>query len=305
MIVVACCGCEAIDDFSRFHIAVQDDGSVSDLVLSACAPICGPQHDEDCCAALPIPGGTFDRSSDPTYPATISPFRLDRFEVTVGRFRAFVLAGMATQENPPTTGSGAHPKIPGSGWAAAWSASLAANSAALAVALKCDPKNQTWTDVAGANDDKPINCVTWYEAMAFCIRDGGRLPTEAEWNFVAAGGSDQRLYPWSTGSSDSTIDLSYAVYDGALIADVGSKSPKGDGKWGHADLAGNVWEWVFDWYASTYTNPCTDCADVNMTTARVLLGGNLQGSAAVLLTTSRPNVAPDHRDNSSGFRCAR
>ena len=67
-----------------------------------CAATCGPRRDEDCCASLPIPGGTFNRSNDPIYPATISPFDLDRFEVTVGRFRAFIQAGTATQARHPT-----------------------------------------------------------------------------------------------------------------------------------------------------------------------------------------------------------
>ena len=75
------------------------------------AAVCGPNRDEDCCsAAMPIPGGTFFRSYDTasdamypstSYPATVSPFRLDRFEVTVGRFRQFIDAGMGTQANPP------------------------------------------------------------------------------------------------------------------------------------------------------------------------------------------------------------
>ncbi len=49
---------------------------------------------------------------------------------------------------------------------------------------------------AGSNENQPINCVTWYEAFAFCISDGGYLPTAAEWNYAAAGGSDQRAYPF-------------------------------------------------------------------------------------------------------------
>src|SRR5689334_21712444 len=86
---------------------------------------CGPSGNEDCCESLLVPGGTFARSYDGvdyldrSYPATVSDFYLDKYEITVGRFRAFVNAGMGTQASPPADGAGAHPKIPGSGWSSA------------------------------------------------------------------------------------------------------------------------------------------------------------------------------------------
>ena len=61
--------------------------------------------------------------------------------------------------------------------------------------LKCGGALSTWLDNAG-HELHPINCVTFYVSYAFCIWDGGRLPTEAEFEFAAAGGSDDRLYPW-------------------------------------------------------------------------------------------------------------
>ena len=72
---------------------------------------CGASGTDDCCASPLVPGGTFNRDNDPNYPATVSDFRLDKYEITVGRFRAFVNAGMGTQANPPAAGSDANPNV--------------------------------------------------------------------------------------------------------------------------------------------------------------------------------------------------
>jgi formylglycine-generating enzyme required for sulfatase activity len=212
--------------------------------------------------------------TDKSYPATVSDFHLDKYEVTVGRFRQFVDAGMGTQTSPPKAGAGSHPLISGSGWNPQWNASLSANTAALKAAMTCN--YPTWTDTSGSNENRPINCLDWFTASAFCAWDGGRLVTEAEWNYAAAGGSEQRVYPWSNPPTSTTIDSSYAAYCGdscGRAQNVGAKSPKGDGKWGQADLAGNVWEWTLDWYASPFPTPCTNCAALAGTSQRVVRGG--------------------------------
>jgi len=112
-----------------------------------------------------------------------------------------------------------------------------------------------------------MNCIDWYVSLAFCIWDGGRLPTEAEWNYAAAAGSEQRQYPW--GATVPTADASLAVYNCyfnstgicsgvSQIAPVGSVTA-GNGKWGQSDLAGNVYEWTLDSFASPYTQiPCSN-----------------------------------------------
>lgn len=291
------------------------------------AATCGPNGNDNCCStATPITGGSFFRShdlaADGTYPstsnpATVSSFRLDKYEVTVGRFRQFVNAGMGTQPNHPAVGAGAR-ALNGmareGGWDLAWDTSLAATSAALVAALKCDAK-QSWTDTAGANESLPMNCVTWYEAFAFCAWDGGFLPTESEWNYAAAGGSEQRAYPWSNPASSLTIDCSYANYyngtafcvnpPNGAVNRVGSESPKGDGKWGQTDLAGNVEEWTLDLVNNPYGNPCNDCANLTVGSRRSDRGGYFFFDSTFLRTASRVSDPPNTRFPVIGVRCAR
>lgn len=95
-----------------------------------------------------------------------------------------------------------------------------------------------------------MNCLNYYEAYAFCIWDGGRLPTEAEWHFAARAVRKSALTRGPC-RPNASIDRSYAVYDTSPFLDqVGSRSPKGDGRWGNADLAGNALEWVRDWVSA-------------------------------------------------------
>lgn len=286
------------------------------------AATCGPTASDDCCStATPIPGGTFYRSydvapdgmfSNMTFPAMVSAFHLDKYEVTVGRFRAFLETGRGTQSNAPIAGAGSHAKIAGSGWDATWNSSLVTSTAALKDGVKCDATYQTWTDVAGANENLPINCVTWYEAFAFCAWDGGYLPSESEWNFVAAGGDEQRAYPWSSPPGSITIDHSYANFDTASGVDrVGSESPKGDGKWGHADLIGNVWEWLLDWYIEPYpSGTCSDCAAIEPEStcpdcpARVIRGNSFSPQDTDDRAAHR-GFSTSGRASTFGMRCAR
>jgi|GEM_PF-1606501 len=283
---------------------------------------CGPSGTENCCDSPIVSGGTFDRSYDVaadhayptnTYPATINDFRLDKFEVTVGRFRKLVATGMGTRLKPPATGSGENPSVAFSGWDSGFNASLTADPSALTLALKCDATHQTWTDSAGTNESRPINCVTWFEAFAFCVWDGGFLPTEAEWNYAAAGGSEQRAFPWSNPPGSLAIDNGYAVYNcgGATctgvgdIFNVGSLSTKGDGKWLQSDLAGNVSEWVLDWFDPALRNPCNDCAYLQSTLYRVRRGSSYNLGDAYQRVSNRNEEFPDRRTVTLGFRCAR
>jgi formylglycine-generating enzyme required for sulfatase activity len=258
-----------------------------------------------------VAGGTYNRSNDAAYPATVSDFRLDRFEITVGRFRQFVASYPGSK---PAAGAGAHPLIAGSGWQAGWNASLATTAAELKTAVSDCGEYTTWTDAALGNENKPMNCIDWYEAFAFCAWDGGRLATEAEWNYAAAGGGLQQPYPWGAAMPDKM----YAVYDctgdgsaagqcaATDILNVGSKSTTGDGKWGQADLAGGVFEWNLDWYASTYPMfLCIDCANLMTASSRVLRGGGWYDFASNLLSSFRYSYDPTNSYFSVGARCAR
>jgi len=247
---------------------------------------------------------------------------LDTYEVTVARFRAFVDAGMGIQSSPPALGAGAHPSIPGSGWQSAWDSSLAADTASLRTGLGCSAPYATFTSAAGANETRPINCVTWFEAFAFCAYDNARLPTEAEWNFAAAAGNQQRVYPWSEPASSATIGTEFASYwvngieqcmgdglAGCTLEDlipVGARAP-GVGYFGQSELGGNVWEWVRDAFANPYDIvPCNDCAKLGTTGSnRVIRGGSFFGNASTLYASTRNPAGPTSRLYSIGFRCAR
>ncbi|WP_437497502.1 formylglycine-generating enzyme family protein [Sorangium sp. So ce1099] len=269
---------------------------------------CGPAHDENCCATVDVSGGTFNRDNNTARVAIVSNFRLDRFEVTVGRFRRFVEAYPSSM---PAEGAGAHPLIEGSGWNPVWIQRLFQDEAMLRSSIRC-AENTAWTDGEDTNETLPMNCLTWYEAFAFCAWDGGRLPTEAEWNYAAAGGNEQRVYPWSNEPPDGT----YAVYDcmgdGILprecafgdIQPVGSRSIRGDGKWGQADLSGNMWEWMFDSHAE-YPADCTDCANASITGLRVLRGGGWLDGAPTLRSSIRKPGDHLYRYHYVGIRCAR
>jgi formylglycine-generating enzyme len=275
---------------------------------------CGPSKNEDCCKSLLVPGGTYNRSNDPRYPATVSNFNLDRFEVTVGRFRRFLGAYDAWRAaGNPVRGAGAHPLLAGSGWDSTLYG-LPPDAATFRSVLRCGPY-ASWTDSPAANENKPINCMGSDEAFAFCAWDGGRLATEAEWNYAASGGSEQRTYPWGEAASTASHAAYDCLADGVSgctlsdLLDVGSRAA-GDGKYGHADLAGNVFEWDLDrqnccsapWpgYA---TATCANCSTFADSGERMIRGGGFEGPETYLRNSSRGWGGP--RGHDIGLRCAR
>ena len=269
----------------------------------ALAQTCGPAGSGDCCAASLVPGGTYDRSNLPSAPATVSDFGLDLYEVSVGRFRSFVASYSQTML---AAGAGSNPNNPNDpGWNVAWNAKLPATAAALVTAVQCT--SGTYTAQSGANESKPMVCLSWYEAFAFCAWDGGRLATEAEWNYAAASGDEERTYPWGNTAPDDA----HAVFcpgSCGVVRAVGSKAPLGNGRWGQADLVGNAWEWNLDVYMAPYPQAsCQNCATTTASASslRVFRGGSAGNQASVLLSATRNSRDPTDHNGFIGVRCAR
>jgi formylglycine-generating enzyme required for sulfatase activity len=164
----------------------------------------------------------------------------------------------------------------------------------------------TWTPSVGSQENLPINSATWFEAYAFCIWDGGFLPSEAEWGYAAGGGTQQREYPW--GTTDPGTNNQYAIYNGYYTGNPTGVAPLGTttlgaGLWGQFDLAGELFEWNLDWWYEAYVTPCTDCANLSSANDRVVRGGEFYGGLGPTPTSFRFDNTG--RDYNLGFRCAR
>jgi sulfatase modifying factor 1 len=272
-------------------------------------------HGESCCTREDVTTGELMVVA-PNVTVDLSPYALDKFEVSVARFRRFMAEFDDWRDlgNPGAT-TGAHPQTPGSGWVSdpAWEVALAGSAAVLRVGLNCSPTQQTWTDEPAFNENKPVNCVSWYEAFAFCVWDDGRLPTEAEWQYAAVGGAQARMFAWgNTPLTDSFASFNCrAAGTGSNctvddIPDVGSR-PDGDGRFNHSDLVGSLYEWTLDWYAPYPELMRDDYAKTDMGTARVLRGGAWSSTTtqAMLSTDRSLRMAPTGRSATTGIRCAR
>jgi formylglycine-generating enzyme required for sulfatase activity len=201
---------------------------------------------------------------------TVPPFRLDKYEVTVARFRAFVNAAPAWQAaGNPVEGAGAHPSVPDSGWRTDWMDQFqqsVCGSRANGL-IPAWVNDQSWFPVGPdgepdynvpGSDTLAVNLVPFHIAFAFCIWDGGRLPAAAEYQLAVHGGDGTAAYPWG----DTPTAASVFVIPTATVPDpnprpnggslwlwegipVGSL-PAAAGRFGHQDLVTGMQEYLRD-----------------------------------------------------------
>ena len=220
-----------------------------------------------------IPAGPFVRGTEsggfderPQRSIHLDAFSIDRYEVTNHHYQQFVLATGHRKPGLPARYAKSGEKMKGT--------------------------------------NQPVVYVSWDDAVEYCRWKGKRLPTEAEWEKAMRGG-DGRLWPW--GNTEQANGANWArVQDGYEVsAPVGSfqedKSP-----YGVMDGAGNVIEWVDDWYAETYykSSPEQNPPSPEYGTYRVLRGGGYTTTGGDIRITSRSKMMPDYRDETIGFRCA-
>lgn len=228
-----------------------------------------------------VPSGAFVMGSTegrldeaPSHQVEVAAFYIDRYEVTVAEYAAFLTAR-------------------GSLWC---------DKAPCADVRSDNPQSHLLSVGNGYQAEPgferhPVTWVSWYGAAAYCRWQGKRLPTEAEWE-KAARGTDGRRYPWGNTYEEGRANAG-GVYTDTLP--VGS-FPAGASPYGALDMAGNVWEWVADAYApypgSTYTSPFFG-------KYKVVRGGSWNHPVEDARTTARDIAHPARRLRVVGFRCAR
>ncbi len=235
---------------------------------------------------IPIPGGTFEMGNaegesneQPVHTVTVSDFEMTKSEITVAQYRVCVEADECWQQEEGVDGS-------------------------------------TWG--REGFDTHPINYITWYQADVYCKWAGGRLPSEAEWEYAARSGGQDIPYPWG----DDAPSCKTAVFNEIGIDEMenwgcgtGETSevcsrPQGNTFHGLCDINGNVWEWVDDWYHTTYEGAPTDGSSWEEIDLDNKLKVAKSGGYSVTINElgnafSRLPFDPKNRRYYRGFRCAR
>ena len=230
-----------------------------------------------------VPAGTFPmgvpmgdrdggRDEYPRHEVYVDTFYIDKYEVTNGRYLEFV---KATNHRVPQ-----------------------------------NPKNPTRNLWQGATiteslAERPVINVDWFDAEAYCKWAGKRLPTEAEWEKAAKGTQDRR-FPW--GNVEPTakhLNFNQQWIGDKTLMPVGSYEA-GKSPYGAYDMAGNVWEWVSDWYDPKYyeNSPAKNPKGPETGTKRVLRGSGWQNETPTVRIFTRVESDPLVRNESTGFRCA-
>jgi len=261
--------------------------------------LCGDGRDQDCDGAdlecpsgmVLIPGGQLVQGSDagegeddelPERTVSLDAFYLDVHEVTNGEYAGCVTSGDCT---PPADFSSA---TRGSYYGSA------------------------------TYEDHPVIHITWYQARTYCEWRGARLPSEAEWERAARGEApSERTYPWGEDTPTCTL-TNHGGPDGATPClgdtDVVGARPAGATTDGVMDLAGNVYEWVHDWYDDVYyesgetDNPLGPAEQVDglfFRYGRVRRGGSWLSEPLFIRAANRAELLPDEHADNLGLRCAR
>ena len=246
----------------------------------------------------PKANGAIVKDEIPKHRVFLDAFYIDKYEVTNARFQQFVQAtGYRTQAEREgggkiRTGAKTWAQVPDATWRA--------------------PQGKG-SSIAGL-ETHPVVQVSWHDAKAYCTWTGKRLPTEAEWE-KAARGPEGRLYPWGNeldGMRANFCDRNCpfewkdaAVDDGyRSTAPVGSYEA-GKSPYGAYDMAGNVWEWVADWYDAKYyrRSPARNPQGPTSGTQVVLRGGSWLYTAPDFRATERAGVPPGRSNENIGLRC--
>lgn len=226
-----------------------------------------------------VPAGSFSMGSasggeadeKPVHTVTVSGFKLDKHEVTNAEYNRCVNSGKCKKAHYTD------------GRCMVWSNGGLRKIKTVPMRFR--------------EDDKPVVCVSWQQARAYCRSQGKRLPTEAEWE-KAATGSGQRSY--SVGSiSTATVN-----YNAKETTNVGSFTA---GSYGLKDMNGNVWEWVHDRYERDYYkySEKKDPKGPPVSRFRVIRGGGFYSDSKKSRSRNRHWFAPEAGEVSIGFRCAK
>lgn len=158
----------------------------------------------------------------------------------------------------------------------------------------------------------PVDSATWFEAGRYCKKLGKRLPTEAEWEYAARGGTTTHFYWGDTVKGDEAnfCDKNCALNTRVVSIDDGYSGPAPPGKfsanpYGLYDMAGNLAEWTHDWMDENYyrISPKDNPPGSHPTTAKVVRGGSWESTAGFLRSSNRAAYWAKMRNNAIGFRC--